>query len=417
VISGEAKEHILLINYDFPPNQGIGGRRWGKLAKGLANEGYVVHVIKARPIAGNRPCAWTDDVKHPNIQVNEIRRTFPQCVSHPGKSIWDKLLYRLGLLYLRLRVRGTIYDLSSQWGPVLVSECNRVCREYPISRIIATGAPWHLLYEIAIWNEKNLRLPYFVDFRDPWHLARIHGMKNLSGGRREYESRKQAKVLSAATAILSPDPVILARMSEFASGNNIVIKNSFLLRHFYDDDDFSSMNHISEMHEKRDFFLIVYGGDIYQEMDQELMQLRSFFADLRNEGPKVQLHIYSDARIPDGLKGLHGVHFFPSAGKSFYKVAAMADALLILLPRHLNHVFSTKFYDYLPLRKPFIVATQGGAVSEYVIENELGYAWKEGGKFPWHEKLTHGAFRYQTHFDIKPFSLTETVRRLTSQFT
>ena len=415
-MSMKSQEHILLINHDFPPNQGIGGRRWGKLAKGLAAQGYVVHVIKAEPIKGNTPCAWTTDVDHPNIKVVEIPRTFPQVLSHMGSSVIDKLLYRLSIMWLRLVVRGTIYDLSAQWGKQLLIQCNRVCQQYPISRIIATGAPWHMLYEIARWNDQNLTLPFIVDFRDPWHNARIHGMKNLSPSRREYESYKQARVLASANCVVSPDPVILQEMNEFAKARNIVIREQLLLRHFFDEDDFMHLQVDIKPAVEREFFQIVYGGDIYQDMDVEIRQLIAFFKNHPNSKPRVELHIYTDARKPQVLTGVDGVKFFPSAGKSFYEIAARADALLIILPQHLNHVFSTKFYDYLPLKKPFIVATQGGAVADYVRENKLGYAWMSGDKFPWYEVLHHEGFISRGEFDISTFSLKASIHQLTSVF-
>lgn len=410
------QEHILLINHDFPPNQGIGGRRWGKLAKGLAVEGYVVHVIKAEPIKGNTPCAWTADVDHPNIKVVEIPRTFPQVLSHTGSSVFEKLLYRLSIMWLKIVVRGTIYDLSAQWGKQLVIECNRICKHFPISRIIATGAPWHMLYEIACWNDHNLNLPLIVDFRDPWHNARIHGMKNLSPSRREYESYKQARVLASASCIVSPDPVILQEMNEFASARKVQIKKQLLLRHFFDEDDFIHLKEEIKPVEERNFFQIVYGGDIYQDMEAELQQIDTFFKNHSNSNPRVELHIYTDARKPQVLTGVDGVQFFPSAGKSFYEIATRADALLIILPKHLNHVFSTKFYDYLPLKKPFIVATQGGAVADYVRENKLGYAWMLEDKFPWYDELYREGCISRDDFDISPFSLKATIHQLTSVF-
>jgi hypothetical protein len=45
------KKHIILVNYDFPPNKGIGGRRWGKLAKEFAEQNCIVHVIKAEALS------------------------------------------------------------------------------------------------------------------------------------------------------------------------------------------------------------------------------------------------------------------------------------------------------------------------------------------------------------------------------
>jgi hypothetical protein len=130
----------------------------------------------------------------------------------------------------------------------------------------------------------------------------------------------------------------------------------------------------------------------------------------------VELHIYSDARKPEVFSSLEAVKFFPAAGKAFYQIAASADALLIILPKHLNHVFSTKFYDYLPLKKPFIVATQGGAVADYVVENKLGFVWMSEDKFPWYDELLDKGFISRGDLDIAPYSLTSTIDKLASTF-
>ncbi|MFM1999846.1 MAG: hypothetical protein RL204_1793, partial [Bacteroidota bacterium] len=66
-------KNIILINFDFPPNFGIGGRRWGKLAKGFVSKGFNVFVIKAAPL-DNRISQWTVDVDHQSIKTHSISR-------------------------------------------------------------------------------------------------------------------------------------------------------------------------------------------------------------------------------------------------------------------------------------------------------------------------------------------------------
>ena len=44
---------ILLICWDFPPNNGIGGRRWAKLIKYLAKSDVECHVMKCDAILFN----------------------------------------------------------------------------------------------------------------------------------------------------------------------------------------------------------------------------------------------------------------------------------------------------------------------------------------------------------------------------
>lgn len=409
-------EHILLINYDFPPNQGIGGRRWGKLAKGLAKLGYTVHVIKAEAIPGNKTSPWISDVEHPNIRVTTIPRTYPTVISHTGNSLWDKLNYRFAIWRLKRSVKGTIYDLSAEWGKHLTAACEKLCKEFPIRRIIATGAPWHMLYEVGQWNRSHFNLPYIVDFRDPWLNAKNYGMTQLNEDRRAFESHKQKCVLESATVILSPYPEILEDLKTFAQSNNIQPGQFVTLRHFYDEDDFIQILKTPKSVSQNKNFTIVYGGDFYQDMEQELMDVVSFFRDNRQAIPAIELQIYTDARIPEIIRSVEGIQVFQSAGKSFYNIAYSADALLIFLPKHKSHEFTTKFFDYMPLRKPYLVASQGGIVADFVVKNEMGYIWKLDNHYPWYDKLQANNFNFEPSGDISAFSLTATTQKLTTLF-
>lgn len=407
-------EHILLINYDFPPNQGIGGRRWGKLAKGLAKRGYVVHVIKADPIADNRPSTWSQDVVHPYIRVTSIPRTYPDAISHPGNSVWSKLRYRFAMMRLKRAVKGTLYDLSAEWDRFLIPACERICSEFPIKRIVATGAPWHMLYSIGKWNDAQRKLQYIVDFRDPWLHAKNYGMAQLEPARKAFEARKQAEVLCKANVILSPDPVILNVLADFAVKQSITTGRMVPLRHFYDEDDFSSV----QLHtpDSRSPFSIVYGGDLYLDLEPELRKVAAFFQSTQQGNIQVKLDIYTDARVPDFLKKIPGINIHASAGKSFYEIASQAHALLILLPEHKKHEFTTKFYDFLPLHKPYLVATNGGAVAEFVEQQEMGYVWELQGRYPWYEQLQQKSFNFSPHTDIQRYSLSAATDQLITLF-
>src|SRR5690242_19270614 len=133
-----SSEHILLACFDFPPNQGIGGRRWAKLAKGLARKGYHVHVIKSDPITSNTKSPWTDDTEHPNIHIHSIKRTYPQSVSHTGTSVFDKLMYRYHLLKLKTTEPGTIYDVAIGWELSFRKKAEELIRKWNIRNVIAT---------------------------------------------------------------------------------------------------------------------------------------------------------------------------------------------------------------------------------------------------------------------------------------
>ena len=62
----------LLLCWDFPPNDGIGGRRWAKMAKWLLKSGHEIHVIKSKSKVGNQNSVWLSDVKSDQIHIYEV---------------------------------------------------------------------------------------------------------------------------------------------------------------------------------------------------------------------------------------------------------------------------------------------------------------------------------------------------------
>ncbi len=77
--------HILLACYTFPPALGIGGRRWAKYAKGLAQAGHHVHVLCAEAVPGRAGSSWTEDVKHDRIHLYPLPRRYPKVPRRPNR--------------------------------------------------------------------------------------------------------------------------------------------------------------------------------------------------------------------------------------------------------------------------------------------------------------------------------------------
>jgi hypothetical protein len=210
--------------------------------------------------------------------------------------------------------------------------------------------------------------------------------------------------------------VYIPVLKSFAKTRGLLTGQFKALKHFYDDDDFLNLPTSQTVVSEKAVFTIAYGGDLYQDMQPELREVVSFFKKNHVSKTKIELHVYTDARVPDFVKNIEGIHIFPSAGKSFYAIAKSADALLILLPKHKNHEFTTKFYDYMPLRKPYIIASQGGIVADFVVRNQMGYLWKTGDHYPWHENILANTFNFQPTYDIRAHSLSSAVKQLTSLF-
>jgi hypothetical protein len=91
-------------------------------------------------------------------------------------------------------------------------------------------------------------------------------------------------------------------------------------------------------------------------------------------GTKKQLRfdLYTQAKMPERLKSLRSIRIHAPVGKEIFSIMQRADALLIVLPENKKDERTTKFFEYLPLRKPLFIIAPEGEVTHFVEANQLG---------------------------------------------
>ena len=78
---------ILLVCYSFPPNPGVGGRRWAKFAKYLVKSGHYVEVINAK-LTTDKLSTWSKDAQllHEKNHVHSLPTSYPEIINiNPNK--------------------------------------------------------------------------------------------------------------------------------------------------------------------------------------------------------------------------------------------------------------------------------------------------------------------------------------------
>lgn len=402
---------IILINYDFPPNDGIGGRRWAKLAKGLAMSGHDVVVVKAEPLPGGANSPWTADVEHPNISVVELPRAYPMVMQRPVRSLLDRLNYRVARYRLEKTAKGTIYDISLGWTQSLWKTLDQLCQGEDVDWIMATGAPWNMLFDTAQWKKRYGRTKLLVDFRDPWINARNYGMAQLSGSRLQWEKHKQMEVLCAADVVTTPYPYLTQALRDFAPKSPAKFQ---VLSHFYDRLDLP----MPQPNVHSDTLNIVYAGEMYVECDTQLGWLQRHLVQLRTEQPewfqRVRFDFYSPTNRSDRFAGLENVHFHAPVGKNIFGILQKADGLMLLLTESKKDDLTTKFFEYLPISKPLIAMGASGEVSRFVEAEQLGQVWTTDMNFDqWFSALqTLKESRQNAVLHIEQFELGPTTEKL-----
>ena len=376
--------HVLVVNYDFPPNTGIGGRRWGQLARGMAERGWRVHVVKADPLPDEAQSAWSDAVQHRNIEVHSLPRGYPLILLHrrnrsfPG-SLADKIRFRAMLAWVRARYRGTPYDISLGWEPILFPCLQKITQKHPIRWMFATGAPWDMLRVTALYKklhpERDLRL--WVDFRDPWLINQPnYGMVTLSHRKYLEERSKAATILEQADVMSAPDSSILEDFAAVGLPRSERTA-SVVLSHFYNPQDSKPAPDPSDDR----IIKIVYGGTIYTHTGPALQALAADLQLLRERQPAIydrfRIDFYTDERSTvEGIFGHHpGVRAHAGIGPLIFEEIASASWCIILVADHNKDHCTTKYYDFQPLGTPYLHVGESGAVERRIVAEHRGLAW------------------------------------------
>ena len=370
------KKHIILVNYDFPPNKGIGGRRWGKLAKEFAAQNCIVHVIKADAISDTEKSVWSDEVQNQNIFVHSLPRVYPQILLTQPTKFLEKLQYKKTLNAVKKNYKGTPYDISLGWEKYLIPKLNELAKKNPIEWVFATGAPWDMLRVIGEWKKEHPQIKYWVDFRDPWLNARNYGMPFLSPEKKKEEVNKAESVIQNANVLSAPAMQIL---EHFSSLNLIPFTNKkfFHLRHFHSERKITEQSFGFSSSD----IIIEYGGEIYLDTDPFLEQMAFDLTKLREFDPalyerlSINFHSTSFKKIQSIFKYHPCVRISDSIGKKIEDRIAQAHWCIILLADHNKDFFTTKYFEYQILGTPYLYIGAKGEVLQTIEKENRGTTW------------------------------------------
>lgn len=365
---------ILLICWDFPPNSGIGGRRWGKFAKGLVNLGYKVHVIKSAPQKNNSESSWFKDVKSEKIVTHELEIFWAVKWLHNYSSVFSFMKIRIAQLYLKFFYKGTIYDKAIGCEKELIELAKKIISKNNIKNIIVTGAPFNLLYYTAKLKSEEQNLNIIADYRDPWINSVNYGMNYLNSKRLNDENKKQNFVFEKIDVITAPNNFLIEQIKQSYTGKNNVLPKFKELSHIFDMDDFVKQEIVKK---DTDAFKLVYAGALYTDSDKYLNILYTSISELQKAYPtlKIEFDVFTDHKnvvsISENLRDI--VNFKKPVGEKFFNIISSYDMVVILLADHNKDFKTTKFFEFLPYKIPYLYVGPFGFVSKSIVEDELGY--------------------------------------------
>jgi hypothetical protein len=157
---------VVLLSYYFPPNTGVGGRRWVKFCKYLSKQNTGITVFTPEKFVLNNQPSWLSDTTQiRNLDVIEVRDRYPKILLGVPVSITGKIFYRLAKVYVSLFTRGNKYDPSSFWNPILQKDIKDHINKNNIKNLVVTGIPFNFFYHAAKLKTVIPELNLILDFR------------------------------------------------------------------------------------------------------------------------------------------------------------------------------------------------------------------------------------------------------------
>lgn len=401
-----SKQSLLLICYSYPPYPGTGGRRWAKLSKYLAREGHSLHVINA---AGTQaPSVWLEDTTHPNIRIHSIRNRETLTPGDFFSKVANKALFSLS----KIKTKGNYADQSLWWNDQALACARKILDTEPIDYLIVSCPPYHPMFEFSSLKKDYPGIKLVLDYRDIW-IIRQKGkgfFSHLDDKRFEEEKQKERRALASADCIFTVAEDMSESIREYAG-----YKPVYTLTNGYDDDDFSDGHSLQTIYTQAGKVNILFAGSLVMDSNPYAIPFFQSIALLKKERPelyaKLHLCIFGNVNPTIGKlitdSDLDCVVFYkPISSKLIGHLYKQFDYLLLFLIPYYTYAFISKFFDYLPVRKPIISVSGKGRFSEFLEENRLGMNMDIGSIYGNLLTMLEAKRHLEINdtFDLSPFS-------------
>ena len=371
-----ASKKIVIVCYTFPPNPGIGGRRWAKFSKELIRNGHNVKVVTFNSGDKKTSSEWSKDIITYQNRIQYFPSKYPKWLTAPH-SFFEKIMYRLSLMYVKLFAKGNYYDRASFLRKKVIHEVQEHINS-GYTNVIVTCAPFKLAYWVSELIKSNPKVNFVVDFRDPWaNNLTAYGFNEMSQERIDYERKAEETVVTKFNKIF----VVADEMKNyFVQRYNLPNDKFEVISNGFDVDDFAGIletgteSYFKKSQKKK----VVFTGTFYDNalyLLEELCEVLNKSMLLKNS---FEFHFFGTAsngvknavaKNPDSL-------FFHGNVKldEVYKIIHSADFCSLFLTDDITYSLSTKFLEYLSQKKQILVFSKGGATGNFVENYNLGFS-------------------------------------------
>lgn len=392
---------ILLIAFKYPPYAGVGGFRWSKLSRYLAEMGYKIHVATVNwEVHGDN--IFLEDVQHQNIIIHRV----PSFYFHNFKYRKYKNNHigniKRVLRHGFFRILNLIWyeDEAQFWGRHLLPFCKKLIKDENITNVIATGHPFMANYWAARLKVDLPEINLIQDFQDPWtdNDIRYLPLKRMAKKSLQHE----IFALNNCDAVFAVTDGLMNLLSKkiYTNIEQATVPNGFDI----------DVHNISAI--KRDFTFI-YAGNLYVGRGEPL---ESFLKAVENIGKKIpELKISFYGSSPPNLKqkyaklfndGIVSAHP-PVSPDKIYNLMYKSFACLQFNARIFPCLVSTKIYEYASLNRPTLCINYGGEIDNLIKKHKLGISVNGDDIGQIEEDIfkLYDIWQHDPHYEISPTGL------------
>lgn len=364
-----SKPNVLIVTQTFPPEPGIGGRRWAKFAKYLHRAGVEPKIL-TRALKRNQPeSLWTSDVAELNPQhINYYKANYPSVLTKAKLGVFDKVNYRVTLAAMNLLSSGNPYDRAALIQKSFSRTLEQTIVANGIRNVIVSGPPFNLLYFAARLKQRVGGFKLLVDFRDGWSWDTRYGMGIIGTKRKALEKSKEDFVIAMADVIMTPSRFHydnLCRLYPHAKDKMLVTPHAF------DSDDLPPEQ---DFKPKGDYY--IYGGALYDRLDRVFIALNRSFRAIDPKAVEIRLHLSNPQKLSEYLEHVdekyhryfvNGPQLTP---KDFYREVSGARAFLF--GSGVPTKITSKVFEILSCKTPILVVGNDGELPHYLRAKDLG---------------------------------------------
>tara|TARA_B100001287_G_scaffold237831_1_gene210982 strand:+ start:8293 stop:9540 length:1248 start_codon:yes stop_codon:yes gene_type:complete len=367
---------LLIISYFFNSPKNIGGRRWSKFYKYLVKKNVDLRVLTS---SSNEDIKYDKDLIKLKDKIDFVNFKYPKYLGVNPSNFIEKILYRLNLIYSKLTTNKNFYDKSVH-GKINLLKKVELYIKMGYNNVVVTIAPFHLATYISEIIHKYPKVNFIVDFRDPWVDNRTsYGYTSLSKRRRKIEDSSEKKVIESYNHVVTVSSYMTNSFKQKYPSSNAVFST---IPNGFDADDYLKYLNVNGSSNSPEIKL-VFSGTFYNSAKKHLSLINKWLCEIKIFDIElynlIVIDFFGNMAIHHKIFENHNrVNFHGFKNKTVvYEMVQKSDACLLFLTDDINYSFSTKFCDYIALKKPILVFSKKGLTSNYIKENKIGHSLNE----------------------------------------